>query len=215
MRKEGKQELQHMIPWTRMAVGFHTLDCRCILTISKAVIWTLRHDRHWCKNLPGLINNPFFPLQCKCSKVAPRNTMIDAKALVPNLTFLCLCSPGRYSWRICLIPKSECLSIACFAVYINTSWLLIRETERDWDKDLDEDVKSECEEKYGHVEFIKVEKESQVGGSMPSEYTILIHNRARSTSSLIPSSPPRTPSKVWMVDGSVANKFLPPSSQTP
>ncbi|KAJ3551601.1 hypothetical protein NM688_g4611 [Phlebia brevispora] len=35
------------------------------------------------------------------------------------------------------------------------------ETERDWDKDLAEDVKGECEEKYGHVEFIKVEKESQ------------------------------------------------------
>ncbi|KAH9950383.1 hypothetical protein B0H21DRAFT_776651 [Amylocystis lapponica] len=35
------------------------------------------------------------------------------------------------------------------------------ETERDWDKDLAEDVKGECEEKYGRVEFIKVEKESQ------------------------------------------------------
>ncbi|GBE77987.1 RNA-binding protein [Sparassis crispa] len=35
------------------------------------------------------------------------------------------------------------------------------ETERDWDKELAEDVKSECEGKYGHVEFIKVEKESQ------------------------------------------------------
>ncbi|CAL1695695.1 unnamed protein product [Somion occarium] len=35
------------------------------------------------------------------------------------------------------------------------------ETERDWDKDLADDVKGECEEKYGHVEFIKVEKESQ------------------------------------------------------
>ncbi|KZT02659.1 splicing factor, CC1-like protein [Laetiporus sulphureus 93-53] len=35
------------------------------------------------------------------------------------------------------------------------------ETERDWDKELAEDVKGECEEKYGKVEFIKVEKESQ------------------------------------------------------
>ncbi|KAK7694714.1 hypothetical protein QCA50_001902 [Cerrena zonata] len=35
------------------------------------------------------------------------------------------------------------------------------ETERDWDKDLAEDVKNECEEKYGPVSFIKVEKESQ------------------------------------------------------
>ncbi|KAJ3488267.1 hypothetical protein NLI96_g2998 [Meripilus lineatus] len=35
------------------------------------------------------------------------------------------------------------------------------ETEYDWDKDLADDVKGECEEKYGHVDFIKVEKESQ------------------------------------------------------
>ena len=37
-----------------------------------------------------------------------------------------------------------------------------RETERDWDKELAEDVKGECEGKYGSVEFIKVEKESAV-----------------------------------------------------
>ena len=37
-----------------------------------------------------------------------------------------------------------------------------RETERDWDKDLAEDVKGECETKYGRVLAIKVEKESQV-----------------------------------------------------
>ena len=37
-----------------------------------------------------------------------------------------------------------------------------RETERDWDKDLAEDVKGECETKYGKVERIKVEKDSQV-----------------------------------------------------
>ena len=37
-----------------------------------------------------------------------------------------------------------------------------RETERDWDKDLAEDVKDECETKYGRVLAIKVERESQV-----------------------------------------------------
>lgn len=37
-----------------------------------------------------------------------------------------------------------------------------RETERDWDKDLAEDVKGECENKYGPVTTIKVEKETQV-----------------------------------------------------
>ncbi|KAJ3720014.1 splicing factor CC1-like protein [Lentinula raphanica] len=35
------------------------------------------------------------------------------------------------------------------------------ETEKDWDKDLADDVKGECEEKYGKVEAIKVEKETQ------------------------------------------------------
>ena len=39
---------------------------------------------------------------------------------------------------------------------------IYRESERDWDKDLAEDVKGECEEKYGKVEFIKIERESQV-----------------------------------------------------
>jgi len=35
------------------------------------------------------------------------------------------------------------------------------ESGRDWDRELGEDVKGECEEKYGKVEAIKVEKESQ------------------------------------------------------
>jgi len=43
-----------------------------------------------------------------------------------------------------------------------TKYLSDRETERDWDKDLAMDVRGECEEKYGPVEAIKVEKETQV-----------------------------------------------------
>ncbi|KAJ7786274.1 hypothetical protein B0H16DRAFT_1657636 [Mycena metata] len=35
------------------------------------------------------------------------------------------------------------------------------ETEVDWDKDLADDVKGECQEKYGKVDAIKVEKETQ------------------------------------------------------
>ncbi|KJA29462.1 hypothetical protein HYPSUDRAFT_32927 [Hypholoma sublateritium FD-334 SS-4] len=35
------------------------------------------------------------------------------------------------------------------------------ETEKDWDKDLAEDVKGECESKYGPVHAIKVEKDTQ------------------------------------------------------
>ena len=34
------------------------------------------------------------------------------------------------------------------------------ETERDWDKDLADEVKGECEDKYGKVEAIKVDKDS-------------------------------------------------------
>ena len=37
-----------------------------------------------------------------------------------------------------------------------------RETERDWDTDLAEDVKGECETKYGTVLAIKVEKDTEV-----------------------------------------------------
>jgi RNA-binding protein 39 len=36
------------------------------------------------------------------------------------------------------------------------------ETERDWDTELAEDVKGECEEKYGRVLDIYVNKESVV-----------------------------------------------------
>ncbi|KAH7883549.1 hypothetical protein F5I97DRAFT_1813832 [Phlebopus sp. FC_14] len=35
------------------------------------------------------------------------------------------------------------------------------ETEREWDKELADDVKGECEDKYGNVDAIKVEKDSQ------------------------------------------------------
>ncbi|TFL03718.1 hypothetical protein BDV98DRAFT_503695 [Pterulicium gracile] len=35
------------------------------------------------------------------------------------------------------------------------------ESDPDWDKELAEDVKGECQSKYGKVEFIKVEKETQ------------------------------------------------------
>lgn len=42
---------------------------------------------------------------------------------------------------------------------------LHRETERDWDKDLADDVKGECESKYGKVDHIMVEKDSQVSAS--------------------------------------------------
>lgn len=37
-----------------------------------------------------------------------------------------------------------------------------RESEPDWDTDLAEDVKGECQSKYGSVIHIKVEKDSEV-----------------------------------------------------
>jgi RNA-binding protein 39 len=47
---------------------------------------------------------------------------------------------------------------SCGRILIHT----LRETERDWDKELADDVKVECENKYGKVEAIKVERETQV-----------------------------------------------------
>jgi hypothetical protein len=41
-----------------------------------------------------------------------------------------------------------------------------RETERDWDIELADDVRGECQDKYGKVIDLKVEKESEV--SSPS-----------------------------------------------
>lgn len=38
-----------------------------------------------------------------------------------------------------------------------------KETEHDWDKDLADEVKGECEEKFGRVEAIKVDKDSPQG----------------------------------------------------
>lgn len=52
--------------------------------------------------------------------------------------------------------------------------LFFSETEKDWDKDLAEDVKGECEYKYGKVEAIKVEKESQVYYPLTSAERALI-----------------------------------------
>lgn len=61
-----------------------------------------------------------------------------------------------FSFQICLQLTLDC-----------------RETERDWDKDLADDVKGECQEKYGKVEAIKVEKETQVHRLAPVTQTSL------------------------------------------
>ena len=46
--------------------------------------------------------------------------------------------------------------------FLSDDSLFSRETEPDWDKDLADDVKSECQGKYGQVLHIKVEKDTDV-----------------------------------------------------
>jgi hypothetical protein len=70
------------------------------------------------------------------------------------------CNPDQFCWKICLIQKSKLLTHSKITILISLNHF--RETERDWDKDLAEDVKGECENKYGPVTTIKVEKETQV-----------------------------------------------------
>lgn len=47
------------------------------------------------------------------------------------------------------------------------------ETERDWDLELRDDVKGECEDKYGKVAEIFVVKESQVSSPSSSSLYLL------------------------------------------
>lgn len=56
----------------------------------------------------------------------------------------------------------------CFSLNLVSS-----ETERDWDRDLAEDVKGECEDKYGRVEFIMVERDSEVCSSLNAFHNIV------------------------------------------
>lgn len=46
------------------------------------------------------------------------------------------------------------------------------ETERDWDLELRDDVKSEAESKYGKVTEIFIIKESQVSPSLPYSWLV-------------------------------------------
>lgn len=93
---------------------------------------------------------------------------------------------------------------------------LSSETERDWDRDLAEDVKGECEDKYGRVEFIKVERDSEVCSSLDAfpRHCLTVIFRERSTSSLTPSIPLRTQCRVSTVVGLEETKSRLPSSPT-
>jgi RNA-binding protein 23/39 len=59
-----------------------------------------------------------------------------------------------------MFTPEEYVVLSCLTVCLTS--LFDRETDADWDKELAEDVKGECETKYGPVDRIKVEKESQV-----------------------------------------------------
>ncbi|KAI9460614.1 hypothetical protein BJY52DRAFT_1118076 [Lactarius psammicola] len=56
-------------------------------------------------------------------------------------------------------PNIQAMESRC--VLLKNMFSPEEETDADWDKELAEDVKGECEGKYGPVERIKVEKESQ------------------------------------------------------
>ncbi|KAH9003988.1 hypothetical protein EDB86DRAFT_3062364 [Lactarius hatsudake] len=56
-------------------------------------------------------------------------------------------------------PNIQAMESRC--VLLKNMFTPEEETDADWDKELAEDVKGECEGKYGSVERIKVEKESQ------------------------------------------------------
>lgn len=57
-------------------------------------------------------------------------------------------------------PNIQAMESRC--VLLRNMFKAEDETESDWDKDLADDVKGECEGKYGKVERIKVVRDSAV-----------------------------------------------------
>lgn len=87
------------------------------------------------------------------------NTIFSQKPVIAsNLTSKSVLLKNMFNPEEWVSPDSllmEC-SIMC------KCWHYLRETGIDWDKDLADDVKGECETKYGNVTHIKVEKDSEV-----------------------------------------------------
>ena len=168
--------------------------------------------KRWCRNLPGLNQPLLFQSPCECLHIP--SELYWHKNAVPDRTFLKLCSHVQSYWKICSIPKSQ--SFWSSMLYIWHSLLEIRETERDWDKDLAEDVKGECESKYGPVAAIKVEKETQVSLDLDVHllYLSLTKRRAKFMSNSMLSKMPKWPFKDSMAVGLVDDKYLQPLSLT-
>lgn len=116
--------------------------------------------------------------------------------------------------------ESVCLPLTCMIIGSHELFIF-RETERDWDKELAEDVKGECEQQYGPVDRIKVEKETQVWiilHVLTRSFLHIAHNmlyRVRSTSGSALSMRLAMPSRVSTVVGSEEDPSRPHSSRTP
>lgn len=91
-----------------------------------------------------------------------------------------------------------------------------RESGNDWDRELADDVKGECEGKYGPVLAIKVERDSQVSiVRLLLPFRALTLRRARSTLSLIPLNLLKKRSMDSMPAGLAAGRFPPHSYPMP
>ena len=92
-----------------------------------------------------------------------------------------------------------------------------RETEHNWEKDLAEEVKQECEGQYGKVEAIKVEKDSQARRVVLRLISLAdgTEHRGKYTSNSARSSPPRRPFKDSTAVGLVVNKSVQTSFRMP
>lgn len=74
------------------------------------------------------------------------------------VSFIHSAGPSNFAYRA--RPNIQAMESRC--VHLKNMFKPEDETEPDWDKDLAEDVKGECESKYGKVERIKVVRDSQV-----------------------------------------------------
>lgn len=85
--------------------------------------------------------------------------------------------------------------------------MLIRETEPDWVKDLETDVKEECT-KFGQVEHIHVNEDSLVSDAMDVDETKMTDAwyRVKCISSLPLWNQPKRHWRHWMDDGLVASR---------
>ena len=182
--KKARLNIRKLIPWRNPAVSSFPLLQKnswphCI---PQVVTWTRLLDRHWCRNSLGL------------------NQLLSYPNLSRDLIFLQLCSLDLFYSITCSIRRSEHISPAAGISLTHTPACFNREIERDWDKELADEVAGECGDKYGPVVGIKVEKESQVCPFLPLQpRSLIVPLRVKFTSNSTPSNQPKELSKVSMV----------------